>query len=114
MQLGIGLIIAVLVPIALFLFTVLNLSGMIAAILLLAGLWILVFGVTFGARVDRLYNVAMGLIIAILCTFDFIPARFALGLVVVAIIAMVVVSIFVRPKPARMGMVAQGAQPPSA
>lgn len=100
MQLGIGLVIAVLVPIALWLFEILTFYGALAGILLMAGLWIwiLAFGVTFGARPDRLYNVAMGLIIAILCTFYFIPARFTLGLVLVAAIAMVVLSVAVRPR----------------
>jgi len=97
-QLGIGLVIAVLLPIALWLFEILTFYGALAGILLMAGLWILVFGVTFGARPDRLYNVAMGFIIAILCTFYFIPARFTLGLVLVAAIAMVVLSVVARPR----------------
>jgi hypothetical protein len=112
-QLGIGLVIAVLLPLALFLFDVLNPYGAIAAILLLAGLWILVFGVIFGAEVDRIYNVAMGLIIAILCTFYFISARFALGLVVVAVIAMIVLSLVVRPKRGTGKMAAQGPAAPT-
>ena len=98
MQLGMGLIVAVLVPLALFLFEVLKLAGAIASMLLLGGLWILVFGVTLGEKVDRLYNVGMGLIIAVLSAFYFIPVRFALGLIVVAVIAMVVLSLVVRPK----------------
>ncbi|MDA4123263.1 MAG: hypothetical protein OK456_08810 [Thaumarchaeota archaeon] len=97
-QLGIGLVIAVLIPIALWLFEILTFYGALAGILLMAGLWILVFGVAFGARPDRLYNVAMGLIIAILCTFYFIPARFTVGLVLVAAIAMIVLSVVVRPR----------------
>src|SRR5208283_5492263 len=113
-QLGIGLVIAVLLPLALLLFDVLKPYGAIAAMLLLAGLWILVFGVTFGARVDRIYNVSMGLIIAILCTFYFIPARFTLGLVVVAAIAMIVLSLVVRPKQGTGKMTAQGPATPTA
>lgn len=107
-----GLIIAVLLPLALFLFNVLSPYGAIATMLLLAGLWILVFGVTIGAKIDRLYNVGMGLIIAILCTFYFVPARFALGLVVVAIIAMVVLSLLVKPKQGT-GRMARGPASPT-
>jgi hypothetical protein len=113
-QLGIGLVIAVLLPLALFLFDFLKPYGAISAMLLLAGLWILVFGVTFGAKIDRMYNVAMGLIIAILCTFYFIPARFTLGLVVVAVIAMIVVSLVVRPKQGTGRMAARGPAAPNA
>jgi hypothetical protein len=107
-QLGIGLIIAVLLPLALWLFDVLKPYGAISAILLLAGLWILVFGVSFGAKTDRVYNVATGLIIAILSAFYFISARYALGLVVVAVIAMVLVSLVARPKRGTGRMAAPG------
>lgn len=107
-QLGIGLIVAVLLPIALFLFNLLSSYGAISAMLLLVGLWILVFGVTYGAKPDKVYNVAMGLIIAILSTFYFIPARYTLGLVVVAIIAMILVSVVARPKPGAGRMARQG------
>ena len=93
---------------ALYLFDVLKPYGAIAGMLLLAGLWILVFGVSFGAKVDRIYNVSMGLIIAILSAFYFIPARFVLGLVVLAVIAMIVLSLVVRPKQVRGRMAAQG------
>ena len=111
-QLGIGLIIAVLLPLALWLFDVLKPYGAVSAILLLAGLWILVFGVSFGAKNDRVYNVAMGLIIAILSAFYFISARYTLGLVVVAVIAMVLVSLVARPKRGTGRMAAPGPASP--
>lgn len=113
-QLGIGIIIAALVPIALLLFNVLKPYGTLSAILLLAGLWILVFGVTYGAKIDRIYNVSMGLIIAILSSFYFIPLRYTFGLIIVAVIAMIVVSLFARPKATSGRMGAQNQMPSSA
>jgi len=98
----------------LYLFDVLKPYGAISAMLLLAGLWILVFGLTFGAKLDRIYNVSMGLIIAILCTFYFILARFTLGLVVVAVIVMIVLSLVVRPKQGTGKMMARGPATPAA
>ena len=97
-QLGIGLIIAVLLPLALLLFGFLGPYETISAILLLAGLWILVFGVTYSSRGDRTYNVGIGLIIAILSTFYFIPLRYTFGLEIVAVIGVVVVSVVTKPK----------------
>lgn len=106
-QLGIGLIIAVLLPLALLLFGVLNSYETMSAILLLAGIWILVFGLTFGARGDRIYNVGTGLVIAVLSSFYFIPLRYTVGLVLVAVIGMIVVFVLAR-RPAVNNTAIQG------
>lgn len=106
-QLGIGLIIAVLLPLALLLFGVLGPYGTISAVLLLAGLWILVFGVIYGSSKDKLYNTGVGLIIALLSTFYFIPIRYTFGLELVAVIGMVVLSVFARPRATSHKMGAQ-------
>jgi hypothetical protein len=99
-QLGIGLIIAVLLPLVLLLFGILRPYETISAMLLLAGLWILVFSVTYGSSRDRTYNVGTGLIIALLSTFYFIPLRYTIGLVLIAVIGMVVISVVAKPKAA--------------
>lgn len=106
-QLGIGLIIAVLLPLALLLFGVLGVYETISAALLLVGLWILVFGITFGSGTDRLYNVGIGLIIALLSTFYFVSLRYTFGLILVAVIGMVVISVVGKPKSGRSKITAQ-------
>jgi len=107
-QLGIGLIIAVLVPLALLLFGILGAYGTISAMFLLAGLWILVFGVTYGSRGDRTYNVGTGLIVAIISTFYFIPLRYTFGLELVAVIGVVVISVVMKPRASANKAVPQG------
>ncbi len=96
--LGIGLIATVLIPVALFLFAVLDFSQSVSAILLLSGLWALVFGLFLAGRDERLYYSGFGLVIAILSSFLFIPFRFTAGLVVVAVVALALVSALSRPR----------------
>jgi hypothetical protein len=95
--LGIGLIVTVLLPLALLLFEVLRAVQTISAILLLSGLWTLVFGLLMEKRDERLYYSGSGVIVAVLSTFLFIPFRFTAGLVIVAIVALAVTSALLRP-----------------
>jgi hypothetical protein len=94
---GIGVIIAVLISLALFLFNVLNTINAVAAMLLLNGLWFIVFGVAFSAQRERMYFVGWGLAVAVLSTFAFEPWQYALGLEVIAVLAVVLATVFVRP-----------------
>lgn len=97
-QFGIGLVIAVLLPLALLLFGILHPYGTLSSILLLAGLWILAFSLTYSSKGDRTYNFGLGLVIAILSTFYFIPLADTFGLELLAVIGMVVVSVVTKPK----------------
>jgi hypothetical protein len=97
--LGIGLIVTVLIPLALLLFEVLKAVQTVSAILLLSGLWTLVFGLLMERKDERLYYSGSGAIFALLSTFIFIPFRFTAGLVIVAIIALAVISVAMRPGP---------------
>lgn len=107
--LGIGLIATVLLPLAFLLFGVLRLHETVAAILLLSGLWALVFGLTMENRAERLYYSGFGAIVAILSTFIVIAFRYTLGLVLVALVALAIIQALSRPgaapriKPAGQG-----------
>ncbi len=92
-----------LVPLALLLFGVIGVSQAAALVLLLAGLWTVIFGMAFASRRDRLYDVGFGIIVAVLSTSIFLPLQYSAGLVVLAIIAVVLASIFSRPKPGQKG-----------
>ncbi len=87
-----------LVPVALLLFRIIHAREAIAGILLLSGLWALVFGLTMERRQERLYYSGFGAIVALLSTFVFIRFTYAAGLVVVAIIVLALISAFSRPK----------------
>jgi len=94
--LGIGAIVAVLLPIALLLFAVLTVLQAISGILLLSGLWLFVYGVALGPKGARLYNAAWGAVIALLSTFLFLPLRYTAGLVVLAVIGATVATVVLR------------------
>jgi hypothetical protein len=96
--LGIGLIVTVLLPLALLLFEVLRPVETISAILLLSGLWTFMFGLLIQRRTERLYYSGFGVVIILFSTFIVIPFRFTLGLVVVAIVALAVISAVSRPR----------------
>ncbi len=91
MGLGIGLIIAVLLPVAILLFGVLTPVQTVSAILLMSGLWTLLFGVLWADKASRLYFSGYGVIAAVLSTFLFLPIQYTAGLVVLAIVGLVVV-----------------------
>ena len=96
--LGVGMILAVLVPLALFLFGVLNPLQGISALLLLAGLWTLIFGVFLGSREDRMAYGGWGLVVALFSTFILLPLQYTAGLVVVGIIALILIWVFAKPR----------------
>jgi hypothetical protein len=95
--LGIGLIVTVLIPLALLLFEILRIVQTVSTILLLSGVWILIFGLVMERKSERLYYSGFGAVISLLSTFLFIPLRFTAGLVIVAIVTLAVISAVLRP-----------------
>ena len=91
-----GLIVCVLVPVILFLFGVLTISQATSGILLLAGLWAVAYGVIFAKMRDRLYNVGAGVIVIAISTFIFISPVYVLGLVLIAVAAIVIASVAIN------------------
>jgi len=96
--LGIGLLVCILVSLALLLFGIVNDPQAAALFLFLAGLWTAVFGAFFGSARDLLYDVGFGIIVIVLSTFIFLPLQYTAGLVVVALVAIILASIVIRPK----------------
>jgi len=96
--LGIGLLVAVLLPVALVLFGIVDYAHAAALVLLLGGLWTVIFGLTFASKRDRLYDAGFGIIIVVFSTFIVLPLQYTAGLVVVSIIAVILASILVKPK----------------
>jgi len=105
---GVGVLICVLVPVALLLFGVVSVAQTASLVLLLAGLWAVVYGAALGKSKDRLYNVGSGIVVADLSTFIVLPLQYTAGLVVVSIVVVVVASVVVRPR------AGHGAPPPKA
>jgi hypothetical protein len=93
----VGLIATVLVPLALLLFGALTAGQTIPAILLLSGLWTLVFGLFMEAKQERLYYSGFGVIVALLSTYLFIHVQYTAGLVLVALVALALIQALTRP-----------------
>jgi hypothetical protein len=98
---GAGIIIAFLLPLALLLFGILNYSQTLAGIILLIGVWTLISGFAFSPQRDRLFMVGWGLVLSIFSTIFLIRPAYALGLVLLAMIALVLVTAFGKPKAPR-------------
>jgi hypothetical protein len=91
--LGMGLIICVLLPVVLLLFGIIDDPQTASAILLLAGLWTVAYGILLGKAGDRLYNVGFGIVVALASTFIFLPLQYVLGLVLISVIVIVLASV---------------------
>jgi hypothetical protein len=87
---GMGELVVILFSIAVYLFfPALGVSYTISLLLLLSGLWTLANGVFFVEKKDRNYYVSWGVVIAVLSAFAFLPANYALGLVLIAVVALI-------------------------
>jgi len=93
-----GLLVCVLVPLALLLFGVVDDEQTAALVLLLGGIWTVVFGVALGRKKERLYNVGFGILVAVLSSFIVLPLQYTAGLVVVSFVAIILASVVARPK----------------
>jgi len=105
---GVGVLVAILLPIALALFGILTLALTAAAVVLLIGVWTFVSAFAFAEQRDRLYMVGWGVILALFSAIFVIKPQYALGLVVLGMVSMVV--IYAAGKP-RSRMPRAGAQP---
>jgi len=102
-SLGIGVILATLVSLAVFLFGFVSYAWLGALLLLLNGLWIVVYGTLEAERRDRLYYIGWGLIMAGLSTFVVLPLAYTAGVVIVLIIAVIGVRLVTPPDSKRFG-----------
>jgi hypothetical protein len=95
--LGTGIGVAVLIGLVAYLLG-LSFNDTVSLILLLAGLWTLVFGLLLADKDSRLYFSGWGVVVAIMSSFIVIPPNDAIALILIAIIAMIVVSVFYGSK----------------
>jgi predicted branched-subunit amino acid permease len=86
---NLGLIVCIVLPIALLLFGVVTDFEAVGLVLLLSGLWIAIFGALFAANREKSYYVGLGGLIAVVSTFVVLPVQYTVGLLLVAIIAIV-------------------------
>jgi len=92
---GIGMIVAVLLSAAAFSFGLTNLEHTVSLGLLLVGLWTIVCALFLVERKDRWYYSGWGAVLAFLSLFAFLPAGYTIGLVLIAIVALILLYVYV-------------------
>jgi len=96
---GIGMIIAVLLSVAVGLLGSFSLQATVSLLLLLAGLWTIVAAFIVVDRKDRSYYSAWGVVIAALSLAYLIPIQYELALVLLAIVALIVINVYIGKTP---------------
>ncbi|MGD0396059.1 MAG: hypothetical protein ABSB26_04015 [Nitrososphaerales archaeon] len=110
---GVGIIVAILLSAAAYSFGLVGPDRTISLGLLLVGLWTVVTGLFLVDQKDRWYYSGWGVILAFLSLFAFLPAGYTIGLVLIAIVALILLYVYVggsgkmitaaRPAPAPAG-----------
>jgi phage-related holin len=96
---GVGIIVAILLSVAVWLFGIVNLAGMVSMVLLLCGLWTLVASFAIVELKDRSYYMGWGVVIAALSLFDFIPFNYTIALILMAIVALIIINVYLGRTP---------------
>ena len=96
---GIGIVIAIILSVVVYLLGFVDLRGLVSLILLLSGLWTVVTAFVIVERKDRSYYSGWGIVIAALSLFDFIPLNYTIALVLLAIIALIIINLYVGKAP---------------
>ena len=96
---GIGAIIAVLLATAIGLLGSLSPQMTLSLLLLLLGLWTVVAAFTVIDRKDRSYYSAWGVVIGVLSLAYLIPIQYELGLILLAIVVLIIISIYIGKTP---------------
>jgi len=96
---GIGMIIAVLLSVAVGLLGSFSLQATVSLLLLIAGLWTIVAAFIVVDRKDRSYYSAWGVVIAALSLAYLIPIQYELALVLLAIVALIVINVYIGKTP---------------
>lgn len=109
---AVGEVVVVLLSLISYLFTLTNGTYTLSLFLLLSGLWTLAAGLFLVGKRDRTYYSSWGVVIAILSAFAFLPLNYTIGLVLVAIVALILLTAFTY-RSGKMYTAATGARPPA-
>jgi len=91
---GVGIIIAILLSAAVYSLGIVGFSHTISLGLLLVGLWTIVCALLLVDQKDRWYYSGWGVVLAFLSLFAFLPAGYTIGLVLVAIVALILLYVY--------------------
>ena len=99
MSWGVGALVSVLLGVVVFLFGILSLEQSISLMLLLVGLWTVAVAFTAAESKDRSYYSGWGVVIAFLSLFAYIPFNYTLGLLLLAVVALILLNVFMGRAP---------------
>lgn len=108
---GVGSIVAILLSIAAALLGAVRAKGLLSLALLLVGAWTLLSAFVIVDREDRTFYAGWGIVLAGLALSYVLPLRFALGLVLIALVVLILATVSFGRTPK---MSAAAAPPPSA
>jgi len=92
---GVGIIVAILISAAVYSFGLVSPDYAISLLLLLVGLWTVTCALVIVERNDRWYYCGWGVVLAFLSLFPFLPAGYTIGLVLIAIVALILLYVYV-------------------
>jgi hypothetical protein len=96
---GVGIIIAVLLAVVVYLVGIVDLRGLVSLVLLLTGLWTLVSAFVIVERKDRSYYSGWGVVIAALSLTYFTSLNYTIALVLLAIVALIIINVYIGKAP---------------
>jgi len=95
-----GMVVALLLSVALGLFGVIDLYGVISLVLLLWGVWTVVAAFTVFGASERTYYTSWGVVLAVLSSFDVIRnLSYTIALVLMAVVALILVNVYLGRTP---------------
>ncbi len=94
-----GAVVAVLLSVAVGLLGSLSFQETLSLLLLLFGMWTIAAAFIVVDRKDRSYYSAWGVVIAALSLAYLIPIQYELGLILLAIIALIVINVYIGKAP---------------
>ena len=93
------MVVAVLLSLAVGLLGSLSAQATVSLVLLLAGLWTVAAAFLVVDRKDRSYYSAWGVVIAALSLAYLIPIQYELALVILALVALIVINVYIGKTP---------------
>lgn len=108
---GVGAVVAVLLSLAAYLFNITDALRTVSLMLLLAGLWTITTALALVEPKDRNFYAGWGIVVAFLSLFAYIPLNYTFGLIVLAVVALIVLSVFVGRTPRVIAQTTSRPQP---
>lgn len=91
---GVGVVVAVLLSVAAYLFDLVNMTYAASYALLFVGIWTIVSAFFLVDVKDRHYYAGWGVVMAALSTFAYLPFAYTVGLLLVAFVILILIYIY--------------------